>query len=97
MGIALSDALAAAPAQAESVNVVEQITVDGITLAVCEVGPARTLTLMREGERGLFPGGESAPASEGDKRSREHGSERYWKRTASVADIARAITSGLLS
>ena len=45
--------------------------------------------LVRERERGV--------KGEDGKRSRENGTERFWKPTSRIADIADAVACGLLT
>lgn len=67
----------------------------GKVLAVCERAGG-VLVLCRERERGLYPGGLANPANEGDKRAREHGTERFLKPTPDLADFAHAMEAELL-
>ena len=96
----MSDFLAAAREREQSkttepMRELQRVTHAGKVLAVCERAD-RTLVLARETERGLYPGGLTAPASDGDKRSREHGTERILKPSASLADFADATEAGLI-
>lgn len=87
MGINLANI--AAPAQdAEPLTIIEQVTHAGRTLAVAETS-TRDLVLVCERERGAL-------GSDG-KRSRENGTERYWKRSSRLADFAAALESGLIA
>lgn len=82
--------------ESEPLKELARESVNGKVLAVCERSGG-SLILARESDRGLYPGGLSKPASEGDKRAREHGTEKLLKPTAALADIADAIDAGLLS
>lgn len=96
----MSDFLAAAREREQSktsepMRELQRVSVSGKVLAVCERAD-RSLVLARESERGLYPGGLTAPASEGDKRSASHGTERVLKPSASLADFADATEAGLI-
>lgn len=82
-------------AASEPMRELQRVTVNAKTLAVCERAGG-TLVLAREHERGLFPGGNAQPAGDAEKRSRDHGTERYMKPTALLADFADAVEAGLL-
>lgn len=105
MGFALSNAPERSTAS-ETLTVLESVEhsralPDGSALvkrlAVCETSNGTDVVLARESERGLYADGATEPRDETDKRSRENGTEPYWKRTARIADIADAIESGLLT
>jgi hypothetical protein len=81
--------------ESEPLRELQRVSVSGKVLAVCERSGG-ALILARESERGLYPGGLSKPASEGDKRSREHGTEHVLKPTSALADFADAMEAGLL-
>jgi hypothetical protein len=67
---------------AETLTIVESVEHNGKRLAVAETAQ-KDLVLVREHERG--------------ERSRENGTETYWKRTARLADIADAVAGKLLA
>lgn len=81
--------------QTEPMRELQRVSVGNKVLAVCERAD-RALVLARESERGLYPGGLTAPATEGDKRSAANGTERVLKPTAALADFADATEAGLI-
>lgn len=88
MGISLNTATEREQDSRESLKIVESAKVAGKVLAVAEDGSG-ALVLVREREVGV--------AGDDGKRSRKNGTERVYKRTASIADFAHAIEAGLLA
>lgn len=104
MGFALTDA-PERTLSAETLTIVESVEhtrkVKGGEPITKRLAVARTgnddHVLVREHERGLYADGATEPRDDDDKRSRENGTEPYWKRTSRIADIADAVASGLLT
>lgn len=80
---------------ADALKVLERKSVAGRVLAVCERSGGH-LVLAVERERGLYAGGAKAPTTDGEKRAKENGTERYMRPTADLADFAHAVKCGLL-
>lgn len=72
----------------EVLKVVKTVKRNDKTLAVCETAADGQYVLARERERGKVGADK--------KRSRDNGTERFFKRTSALADIGDAIDGGLL-